>query len=252
MTKQGPAIAVLHQYAYHGKGKTIHSPAQMRHFGHDVNDTSVMSPCGTGKQRIITPDGYVIPLDIVDGLAYMPMTKPTEEQVDTLPHIILTGDLDWDPKCMDYSHTDPDGEIKDPYGVLLDEENIFERFDQRVTLTGEIIHPDNEYDFHFQNPQDQARSVIANGHKTRLQTPDFEALRPNFGLALTETIRKPFAKTTQYYRNMYRLPLCKYFKTRFPGANVGRRQGKVAMDTSFSDTPAIGGAGKIAHKYVGR
>ena len=31
---------------------------------------SIKSPCGTGKQRIITPDGYIIPLDVVDGLPY--------------------------------------------------------------------------------------------------------------------------------------------------------------------------------------
>ena len=31
MTTQSRAIAVMHQYAYHGKGKTIHSPGQMGH-----------------------------------------------------------------------------------------------------------------------------------------------------------------------------------------------------------------------------
>ena len=50
MTTRGPAIAVMHQYAYHGKGKTIHAPAQLGHFGHDVNDKSSKSPCGKGKQ----------------------------------------------------------------------------------------------------------------------------------------------------------------------------------------------------------
>jgi hypothetical protein len=252
MTTRGPAIAVMHQYAYHGKGKTIHAPVQMSHFGHDVNDKSIKSPCGNGKQRILTPDGYIIPLDIVDGLPYMPMSKPTEEEMDTLPHIIMTGDLDWDPRSMDHTWTDTNGEFNDPHSALIDEGDLFEHFDQRVTLTGEIIHPDDEYDFHFQDPRDRASSHIANNHKTRLKEPDYEALHPNFGWAPIETIKKTFAKTTQLFRNMYRLPLCKHFQSRFPGANVGRRHEAVAMDTYFSDTPAIGGALKMAQIYVGR
>ena len=117
---------------------------QMGHFGHDVNDKSIKSPCGTGKQRIITPDGYIIPLDIVDGLAYMPMSKPTLEDTEKYPHIILTGDMDWDPGCLDHTFTDADGIIDDPNGVLIDETDLFEHFDQRVTLTGKIIHPEDD------------------------------------------------------------------------------------------------------------
>jgi hypothetical protein len=63
MTTRGPAIAVMHQYAYHGKGKTIHAPTQMSHFGHTVNDKSIKRPRGTGLQHITTPDGYMIPLE---------------------------------------------------------------------------------------------------------------------------------------------------------------------------------------------
>ena len=65
-------------------------------------------------------------------------------------------------------------------------------------------------------------------------------------------IKKTFAKSTQFFCNMYRLPLRKHFKSHFPAANVGRRTEPVAMDTYFSDTPAIGGAVKMAQVYVGR
>jgi hypothetical protein len=251
-TTRGPAIVVMHQYAYHGKGKTIHAPTQMAHFGHDVNEKSIKSPCGTGKQRIITPDGYVIPLDVVDGLAFMPMSKPTEEERDTLPHIFLTGDMDWDPSCMDHTFTDADGAFDDPSGALIDVDDLFEHFENRTTLTGEIIHPDAACDYHFGNSQERACSYLANNHKTRLKDPDYEALRPNFGWAPIGIIKKTFAKSTQFFRNMFRLPLRKHFKSRFPGANVGRRNEAVAMDTYFSDTPALGGSVKMAQIYVGR
>ena len=78
----------------------------MSHFGHDVNEKSVKSPCGTGKQHIVTPDRYIIPLDVVDGLPYMKLATLTEEDTKKYPQITLTSHMVWEPQCMDHSHTD--------------------------------------------------------------------------------------------------------------------------------------------------
>ena len=221
----------MNQYADFGQGKTIHSPAQLGAFGHDGNDRSVTSLCGTGKQRIITPDGYIIPLSIADGLAYMKMCKPTQEDLDTLPYIILTGDMEWDPRCMDHTFINANGDIDEYHEAVQDDGQLFENFDQRVTLTSDIIHQNTEYDFHYQDPRDRASSHLVNSHKVQLKEPDYEALRPNFGWAPINIIKKTIAKSTQFFRNIYRLPLRKHFKSRFPGANVGRRNEAVAMDS---------------------
>ena len=66
LTQHGPVIIIMHQYAHVGKGNPIHSAGQLEHFGSDVNDRSVKAPGGT--QRIMTLDGYLIPLDIINGL----------------------------------------------------------------------------------------------------------------------------------------------------------------------------------------
>ena len=58
----GPICLIMHQYAYHGKGKTIHSCVQVEDYGNDVNDTSLKVK--DGKQRITTLENYVIPLQI--------------------------------------------------------------------------------------------------------------------------------------------------------------------------------------------
>ena len=63
------------------------------------------------KKRIVTPDGYIIPLVIQGGLPYMPMSKPTDADLDNLPHIFFTSDMPWDPTVVDN---------------ILDEEYIFE------------------------------------------------------------------------------------------------------------------------------
>ena len=40
-SQRGPVIVILHQYAYMGKGKTIHSSGQLEYHKNDVNDKSM-------------------------------------------------------------------------------------------------------------------------------------------------------------------------------------------------------------------
>ena len=70
----GLICLIMHQYAYHGKDKTIHSCIQVEHHGNDVNDRSIKLK--GGKQCITTLDGYSIPLQIRSGLPYMDMHPP--------------------------------------------------------------------------------------------------------------------------------------------------------------------------------
>ncbi len=99
----GPVIAILNQYAYYGQGKTIHSSAQIEHYKHLVDDRA---PLLGGKLRIITLDGFVIPLTMKNGLAYLNMRPPTDSELHTLPHVIFTSDDEWDPSIFG-SHPKP-------------------------------------------------------------------------------------------------------------------------------------------------
>ena len=81
-TQRGEVIIILHQYAYTGKGKTIHSSGQMEWYKQIVDDKSVKVG---GKQHIKTLEGYVIPLDIKSGLPYVKMRPYTDAEWDTLP-----------------------------------------------------------------------------------------------------------------------------------------------------------------------
>jgi hypothetical protein len=40
-TQHGEVIAIMHQYAYTGKGGTIHSSSQLEWCGNDINDRSI-------------------------------------------------------------------------------------------------------------------------------------------------------------------------------------------------------------------
>ena len=76
-THRGPAIVLLHQYANNGKGHTIQSSSQLCAVGTLAHDT----PNSNGSlQRLITPDGYHIPLCYRDDLPYMLDMRPPNDQ----------------------------------------------------------------------------------------------------------------------------------------------------------------------------
>ena len=116
---------IFHQYAYHGSGHNLHSPDQMTHFGLHVDDKSTKSGF---KQRIKTPNGYLIPLLIQYGLPYMHMSKPTTHDLDTLPHIFFTSDEPWDPSVVDHTLEED--------AIIDSEEEEIDTYDTRVTTTG--------------------------------------------------------------------------------------------------------------------
>jgi hypothetical protein len=250
MTIQGPIIGIFHQYAYHGKGHTILSPHQMAHFGLDVDDKSVRLG---HKQRITTPDGYVILLKISGGLPYMEMSQPSEDEMDKYPSVFFTSDEPWDPSVLDHTF---DLETPDEFFDALEMDlDVYEHYDKCVTPTGEIIHPhedDDLYGDHYDNLGDHTVSALACNHKVKVRTRDYEALRPNFAWAPIEVIKRTLDATTQMFCNMYRMPLRKHFKSCFPAANVPCRNEAVATDTIYLDTPAHQSCVKMAQIFVGR
>jgi hypothetical protein len=100
-SQKGPIIAVMHQYALLNKGHSIHSPCQFESYKVTVDDKSVRAG---GTQRIQTPDGYTIPLSIKDGLARLDIRPYTDQEWDSLPHVFLTDEANWDPSVLDHQY----------------------------------------------------------------------------------------------------------------------------------------------------
>ena len=86
----------MNQYAYYGKGSTVHSLWQLSHFGVEIDDQSSVIP--GHKQHMVTPDQWIIPFNIINGSTDMPMHPSTDE-----PHVIVTSDDIWDPTILDHS-----------------------------------------------------------------------------------------------------------------------------------------------------
>ena len=100
----GDIIIIMNQYACHGTLRTIHAVGQIEYHGNEVNDKSLKVK--GGRQYIRTYDGYIIPVDIINGLPYIKMVPNTTEEWDRLPHTVLTKDMPWDPSVLDCRLTD--------------------------------------------------------------------------------------------------------------------------------------------------
>ena len=97
-TSQGKVIGIFNEYAYLGKGSSLHSSGQLEWFKTNVDEKSVKVG---GTQLITTLDGYSVPLLIKDGLAYATsLGKPTDQDMDTYPHVFFTSPDEWDPLIL--------------------------------------------------------------------------------------------------------------------------------------------------------
>ena len=239
-TLTDPIIGIFHQYAALGKGRTIHSALQLRAFGIDVND--VPSRLG-GLQRLATPDGHVIPLSINNGLLYLDMRCPTDQELENIPHVLFTSDMPWNPNIFD----SPAASNADMIHDLLPDP--FKEQDSRVGPTGDLNDRHAEIDHCL---------LMVRAGQVQRRTPDIEKLRPYFGWTPIERIRQTIENTTQFARATDYFPFRKHFKTRFPAANVRRLNEVVATDTYFSDTPAADdginghGGANMAQVFCGR
>ena len=106
-TSQGKVIGIFNEYAYLGKGSSIHSSGQLEWFKTNVDEKSVK----VGSTQLITTlAGYSVPLLIKDGLAYATSPgKPTDQDMDTYPHVFFTSPDEWDPSVLDHDPPHLDG-----------------------------------------------------------------------------------------------------------------------------------------------
>ena len=113
-THLGVAILHTHQGAYMPDGKSILSPLQLESNGCTVVDKA--RGLNGGEQPYVqSPDGYRIPLSMVHGLMHAKVRPVLDSEWDSLPHVHLTADNEWDPRTFDHDvDKDWDANLQDP------------------------------------------------------------------------------------------------------------------------------------------
>ena len=196
-TSQGKVIGIFNEYAYLGKGSSIHSSGQLEWFKTTVDEKSVKVG---GTQLITTLDGYSVPLLIKDGLAYATsLGRPTDQDMDTYPHVFFTSLDEWDPSVLDHDPPHLDGldpsQVPDqPFGDPM--------FDACGDFNKHIIANFNTL---LDAPPGDCGSYTdissvfrANLHQSPPQEPDWNAPRPVFAWTSPSSIKDTFNVTTRH------------------------------------------------------
>jgi hypothetical protein len=96
-TYKGITIATFHEMALLGKNRSILSCIQMASHGPNIKEKPHLFP--GGKQHILM-NSYQLPMDINNGLGYLVCCPNLPLELETLPHIIMTADVDWNPSTF--------------------------------------------------------------------------------------------------------------------------------------------------------
>ena len=95
---------IIYDYTY-GRGNNIHSLCDIEWLHKKCDDKS--HHVG-GKQVITFLDGHATPLECRSCLMYMSILgKPTDQDLEQYPHVLLTSANEWDPSVLDYAHPIP-------------------------------------------------------------------------------------------------------------------------------------------------
>ena len=244
-TSQGKVIGIFNEYAYLGKGSSIHSSGQLEWFKTNVDEKSVKVG---GTQLITTLDGYSVTLLIKDGLAYATsLGRPTDQDMDTYPHVFFTSPDEWDPSVLDHDPPHLDGldpsQVPDqPFGVPMFD--AYGDFNERIiaNLNTLLDAPPGDYG-----------SYTANLHQSSPQEPDWNALCPFLAWTSPSSIKDTFNVTTRHGTSPHTQDyIKKHFKSRNPVFNIPRRSEAVATYTIFSETPAVDDGSTMAQFFCGR
>jgi hypothetical protein len=178
-SNHGPMILIMHQYAHSGNGHSIHSSPQLEWNGVDVDDKSARVD---GKQRLVTFDGFSIPINIRRGLPYIDMCPHTDQEWEMLPHVLLTEDTDWDPMHLDHEQGDDPAwyEQQDDPPLLNSDFDLCGDYHHRIvyksnltpnmyTPTGQILVHEN--DVFFDTPGDE---VFVDAHSNEHNDTDVD------------------------------------------------------------------------------
>jgi hypothetical protein len=156
-------------------------------------------------------EGYIIPLTIKDGLMRLDIRPHTDHVFDTLPHVFLTSEMEWDPTALDHQYHDSSewgdtsvsstGTLNnaryDEFGkycqrVLVNHLSYFSRQDG-TTVDDHIDQCVLTAHLFTTNP-----SVDYSSHTLCKKDPDFIQLSPLLDWLSPDLIKKTFMHTTQY------------------------------------------------------
>ncbi len=201
----------------------------------------------------------MLPLDIKDGLPYLPLRPYTDKEYAELPMVVLTADGEWDPSVLDNTISSDENwfdAVTDLEQTLNDDRfDAYGNYRHRVSINEshqtffdavECSHDINDVLDTVLLPK-----LVINKHELKVKDHDYDSLRPYFAWAPTNVVKATLENTTQFTQWPASTHLKNRYKSPFPALNVLRRHEPVATDTVFADTPAVDSGATCAQIFVG-
>ncbi len=211
-----------------------------------------------------------------DRLPYVNLRPYTDNEWDSLPHVVLTGDTDWDPAILNCDYEDSDtwydalteplpalpdtcfDESGDYHKCILVQEHFHDAKDWTCASTAANACAQfhtcttHTHDVSSVDPVDDTYGELtAHAHQITNRQLDYAALCPMFGWLPEDIIKSTFEVTTQYACLPMSMLLKKHYKSPFPVLNVHQQDEPIATDTIYLDTPTIDSGATIAQVFVG-
>ena len=190
-TSLGKVIGIFNEYAYLRKGSSIHSSGHLEWFKTLVDEKSIKVG---GTQLITTLDGYSVPLLIRDGLAYATsLGRPTDQDMDTYPHVFFTSPDEWDTSVLDQDPPHLDGLDPSQVSDQTFGDPMFDAygdFNEHIIANLNILLDAPPGDCGSYTPTSSVSTV--NLHQSSPQEPYWNALFPFFAWTSPSSINGHF------------------------------------------------------------
>ena len=174
-------------------------------------------------------------MDIPSGLAYVPIRPYTDDEWESLSHVIWTLDIEWGPSVLDHalsSNSDWYSSISDLEETIVhspfDEFGNYKYHTQLHPIDNGLAHQDLsisnivDYAIHVHNPDN---TIFVNSHQfmcfyshiSPRKQPDYNLMKPVFLFVSSDIIKRTFDATTHYARSsMGGIHLKKTYQSPFP------------------------------------
>ena len=131
-----------------------------------------------------------------------------------MPHVILTGDADWDPSVLDHDLEENEAWFNTVSDIPVDKPPS--AFDEVGDYTKRVIVQSHDTSMHIADTCVMLHTLQAHAtphlpvdgpglsqyqshaHEITKHPPDYQALQPMFGWLPTDIIKQTFEVTTQY------------------------------------------------------
>ena len=245
-TSLGKVIGIFNEYAYLGKGSSIHSSGQLEWFKTHVDGN---------KSKLVAPNLSLLWMDILSlySSRMVSLGRPTDQDMDTYPHVFFTSPDEWDPSVLDHDPPHLDGldpsQVSDqPFGDPMFD--AYGDFNECIIANLNILLDAPPGDCGSYTAISSVSTV--NLHQSSPQELDWNALRPFFAWTSPSSIKDTFNVTTRHGTAPHTQDyIKKHFKSRNPVFNIPRHSEAVATDTIFSDTPAVDDGSTMAQSFCG-